>query len=97
MDLENLEIQNIYFLSDEEENKEYVQMRAPKRYIRDGQNPFEFFNDWEFERFRFSKNSIMFGILSLIKEGLARTNNRGTNISCNTVINLFTVLYILNS
>jgi len=52
-------------------------MRAPKRYIRDGQNPFEFFIDWEFKRkFRFSKNSVMFGILPL-EGGLARTNNHG--------------------
>jgi len=80
MDLENLEIQEINFLSDEEE--EYVQVRVPKRYIRDGQNPFEFFNDWEFKRrFRFSKNSIMFGIFPLIEEGLAKTNNRGLPIS----------------
>jgi len=72
-------IQDINFLSDEEENED-VQMRAPKRYIRDGQNPFEFFNDWEFKRrFRFSKNSIMFGILPLLKEGFARTNNNACN------------------
>jgi len=40
MDLDNLKIQDINFLSDEEENvqEEYVQMRAPKQYIRDGQN-----------------------------------------------------------
>jgi len=53
---------------------------VPKRYIRDGQNPFEFFNDWEFKRrFRFSKNSVMFGILPLLEEGLARTNNNACN------------------
>lgn len=55
MDLENprnLEIRDIDFLSEEEEE---MHMRAPKRYIRDGQNPFDFHNEWEFKRrFRFS-------------------------------------------
>lgn len=81
MDLENLrnlEIRDIDFLSEEEEE---MQMRAPKRYIRDGQNPFDFHNEWEFKRrFRFSKHSVMFGILPLIEEGLARINNRGLPI-----------------
>ena len=69
---------DIDFLSEEEEE---IQMRAPKRYIRDGQNPFDFHNEWEFKRrFRFSKHSVMFGILPLIEEGLARINNRGLPI-----------------
>lgn len=83
MDLENpvnLEIQNLYDMDEEEE--EGLQLRAPKQYIRDGQNPFEFYNDWEFKRrFRFSKASVMFGILPLIEEGLAKINNRGLPIS----------------
>ncbi|KYQ50663.1 Putative nuclease HARBI1 [Trachymyrmex zeteki] len=57
-------------------------LRAPKRYLRDKQNPFEFFNDREFKRrFRFSKVSVMFGILPLIEEGLAKINNRDLPIS----------------
>jgi len=83
MSMENLEIQDINFPSNEERgDEEYcVQMRVPKRYIRDGQNPLEFFNDWEFKRrFRFCKNSVMFGILPLIEEGLTKTNNRGLPI-----------------
>src|SRR5580765_4273475 len=67
------------FSSDEEEVEEIL-MRAPKRYLRDYQNPFEFYSEWEFKRrFRFSKNSVMFGILPLV--GLARINNRGLPIS----------------
>jgi len=59
-----------------------MQIRAPKRCIRDNQNPFEFFNEWEFKRrFRFSKNSVMFGTLSLIEKRLAKMNNRGLSIS----------------
>jgi len=57
-------------------------MRVPKRYIRDNQNPFEVYNEREFKRrFRFSKNSVLFGILPLIEEGLAKINNRGLPIS----------------
>lgn len=81
MDLENLEIVEIQDISSSSEEDE-IQIRAPKKYIRDGQNPFEFFNEQEFKRrFRFSKNSVMFGILPLIEEGLAKINNRGLPIS----------------
>ncbi|XP_071652147.1 putative nuclease HARBI1 [Temnothorax longispinosus] len=82
MDLANLEIRDIDFFNEEEEEDEEIQLRAPKRYIRDKQNPFEFYNEREFKkRFRFSKNSIMFGILPLVEEGLAKINNRGLPIS----------------
>ncbi|XP_018374684.1 PREDICTED: uncharacterized protein LOC108768661 [Trachymyrmex cornetzi] len=81
MDLANLEIQDINFFNEEEGDEEMV-LRAPKRYLRDKQNPFEFFNEREFKkRFRFSKDSVMFGILPLIEEGLAKINNRGLPIS----------------
>lgn len=82
MDWENaiIDLQDINFSSDDEE--EVLQMRAVKRYIRDGQNPFEFYNEWEFKRrFRFTKESVMFRILPLIEEGLAKNNNRGLPIS----------------
>lgn len=79
MDLQNLDIEEINFINDIEEDKE--EMHAPKRYLRDYQNPFEFFNEREFKkRFRFTKNSVMFGILPLIEEGLAKINNRGLPI-----------------
>jgi len=72
-----MENNGINFWSDDEEF-EYLPIRAPKRYLRDYQNPFEAYNDWEFKkRFRFAKNSIMFGILPLIEEGLSKINNRG--------------------
>jgi len=82
MDVENcrnIEIQDVNFSSDE---KEEVQVRIGKRYIRDAQNPFEFYNGREFKkRFRFSKDSVMFGILPLIEDGLTKANNRGLPIS----------------
>ena len=68
------EIEDIDLSSEEEKVEIYV----PKQYIRDGQNPFEFYNEREFKRrFRFAKDSIMFGILPLIEEGLSKVNNRG--------------------
>lgn len=84
MDLENpiyLEIQDDFLFEEEEEEERNLQLRAPKRYMRDGQNPFEFYNEWEFKRrFRFLKDSVMFGILPLIEEGLSKINNRGLPI-----------------
>lgn len=66
-------------LDEELENEPIV--RAPKRYIRDLQNPFEFYNNVEFKRrFRFSKNSILEGILPRIEEALQKPNNRGLPI-----------------
>jgi len=82
MDLANLEIRDIFLNEEDGEQNEEIQIRAPKRYIRDKENPFEFFNEEEFKkRFRFSKDSIMYGILPLVEEGLAKINNRGLPIS----------------
>lgn len=81
MDFENanIDLEDINFSSEDEGE---VQVRVVKRYIRDGQNPFEFYNEWEFKRrFRFSKQSVMFGILPLIEGGLRKINNRGLPIS----------------
>ncbi|KYN00539.1 Putative nuclease HARBI1, partial [Cyphomyrmex costatus] len=65
-----------------EEEYEVILIRAPKRYIRETPNPFEFFNENEFKRrFRFSKNSVMFGILPLVEEGLAKISNRGLPVA----------------
>ncbi|CAL1671761.1 unnamed protein product [Lasius platythorax] len=78
----NVEIPDIHFYSEEEEEEDELQIRLPKKYIRYAQNPFDIWNDIEFKkRFRFSKESIMFGILPLIEEGLAKINNRGLPIS----------------
>jgi hypothetical protein len=78
----NIEIQNINFSSEEEEEEEVIQVHIGKWYIQDGQNPFEFYNKWEFKRrFRFSKHLVMFGILPLIESGLTKTTNHGLPIS----------------
>jgi len=54
MDLANLEIRNIFFNEEKEENEE-IQICSPKWYIHNKENPFEFFNKQEFKkRFWFS-------------------------------------------
>nr|XP_012231350.1 PREDICTED: uncharacterized protein LOC105677354 [Linepithema humile] len=69
---------HINFSSDEEGVEDAIR-RAPKRYLRDFQNPFEFYSEIEFKRrFRFSKNSVLFGIFPLIEQGLAKINNRAS-------------------
>lgn len=73
MDIEEIDMQEI-----EDEIQDIVALRAPKRYIRDGQNPFEFYNNQEFKRrFRFSKEAILYELLPKIEEDLAKINNRG--------------------
>ncbi|XP_036143392.1 uncharacterized protein LOC118645789 [Monomorium pharaonis] len=74
------QISDIEDIEDDFENVERVRIR--KRYIRDGQNPFEFYNNLQFKkRYRFDKDSILYGILPKIEEGLAKINNRGLPIS----------------
>ncbi|XP_067204599.1 putative nuclease HARBI1 isoform X1 [Linepithema humile] len=71
------EINDIEDIEDDFENVE----RVRKRYIRDGQNPFEFYNNLQFKkRYRFNKDSVLYGILPKIEEGLQKINNRGLPI-----------------
>lgn len=68
MELRNIDIAN---LSDSEEDDVVVVTRIPKKCIRDGQDPFQFYNEDAFKRrFRFNKETIKFGILPKIEEGL---------------------------
>lgn len=65
----------------EDDRDENMVERVRKRYIRDVQNPFEFYNNLEFKRrYRFEKDSVLYGILPKIEEGLAKINNRGLPI-----------------
>jgi len=74
----NIDLLNIEEL---EELEEEPIVHAPKRYIRDMQNPFEYYNDVEFKRrYRFNKHSILHGILPRIHEPLTKINNRGLPI-----------------
>nr|XP_046487995.1 putative nuclease HARBI1 [Neodiprion pinetum] len=65
----------------EEEGHNVVPLRV-RRYIRDAQDLFEFYDETEFQRrYRFTKESVMYGILPKIEEGIARINNRGLPIA----------------
>jgi len=71
--------------SDESEN-EYLEnrhmWRLAKRYIRDWENPIEFFDDIAFKkRYRFSKEAIIDILLPLVNWRLRRCNNRGLPFS----------------
>ncbi|XP_043470202.1 putative nuclease HARBI1 [Leptopilina heterotoma] len=56
-------------------------IRRAKRYIRDAENPFEI-DEWDFQRrYRFTKDSVLFGILPEIQAGLIKHNNRGLPIA----------------
>lgn len=56
--------------------------RLGKRYIRDVQNPIEYFSDAEFKtRYRFSKETIQYILLPLVHEELNHLGNRGLPIS----------------
>ncbi|KAJ8685524.1 hypothetical protein QAD02_021317 [Eretmocerus hayati] len=57
--------------------------RIPKRYVRDYQNPFEYWREDEFtNRYRFSKAVVMHYILPLIRDALDLVNsNRGLPVS----------------
>ncbi|XP_066602013.1 putative nuclease HARBI1 [Prorops nasuta] len=71
-DLEELEdVQNL-------EDDQNMRLRLPKRYIRDAQDPFDFYRSHEFrKRYRFSKGGIKYVILPEIVEGLQKCNKRG--------------------
>ncbi|XP_066602161.1 putative nuclease HARBI1 [Prorops nasuta] len=57
-------------------------MRCPKRYIRNFEDPFDRWNEIEFKkRFRFSKESVIHGILPLCEKKLSRSSNRGLPIT----------------
>jgi hypothetical protein len=79
-DMDNMDMDDS--LDDSSEDEDERDLRAPKRYIRDGQNPFEFYTDTEFKRrFRFSKDSVLHGILPRIQHELVKVNNRGLPIA----------------
>jgi len=71
--------------SDDESENEYLEdryaWRLAKRYIRDWENPIEFFDDIAFKRYRFSKGAIIDILLPLVNWRLRRCSNRGLPFS----------------
>lgn len=60
---------------------EDIFMVMPRRYIRDMENPLEFYSDVEFKRrFRFTKNNVIQLLLPIIAP-LQRNTNRGLPVS----------------
>jgi len=56
--------------------------RLAKRYIRDWENPMEFFEDVLFrQKYRFSKGTVIEILLSLVNAQLRQLSNRGLPIS----------------
>jgi hypothetical protein len=56
--------------------------RAPKRYVRDAQNPFEYYSEIEFKRrFRFTKECAAYYILPLVNDVLQKESRRGLPVS----------------
>lgn len=81
IDLRELDDLPDLFVDELEEREENI-VRVPKRYIRDGHNPFQFYDEKEFKRrFRFSKEAVTHGLLPKVEEGLAKINNRGLPIA----------------
>lgn len=66
----------------EDENEDYQNpLRLAKRYIRDWENPIEFFEDLPFrKRYKFSKEAVIEILLPLVNDQLRRLNNRGLPI-----------------
>jgi len=65
---------------DDEDNEPVGHL--PKRYIRDGENPFVFYDDVQFKRrYRFSKDVVTNVILPQINVALNKNNNRGLPIA----------------
>jgi len=67
----------------EDENLEDRNLwRLAKRYIRDWENPMEFFEDVPFrQRYRFSKRTEIEILLPLVNAQLRQLNNRGLPVS----------------
>ncbi|XP_066585460.1 putative nuclease HARBI1 [Prorops nasuta] len=65
--------------SEDNGNEEIVRH---KRYVRDFFNPLEFYEEYQFLiRYRFSKQSVMYGLLPLIQDYLMKNDQRGLPIS----------------
>ncbi|XP_066590863.1 putative nuclease HARBI1 [Prorops nasuta] len=70
---------NLISSSDSSSDEEYSgSIRRHKRYLRDAINPFESYDERNFKlRYRFSKESTMYGLLPLIEHYLKKPDRRG--------------------
>lgn len=81
MEIENIRNIDLEEIDEIDSSDDEGYVRVPKRYIRDWMNPFEFYYEREFKRrFRFNKDSVLYGILPKIQNELIHNNNRGLPI-----------------
>jgi len=73
---------NLFDSSDSSLNEEnHITIIREKRYIRDMINPFTAYHEHEFYiRYRFSKHSVMHGLLPLVMDGIRKLDKRGLPI-----------------
>lgn len=74
---------NLFEASDSssDEENDNIGIIREKRYVRDAINPFTVYHEHEFHiRYRFSKDSVMYGLLPLVTDGLTRPDMRGLPI-----------------
>jgi len=73
---------NLFDSSDSSSDEEnHITIIREKRYIRDMINPFTAYREHEFHiRYRFSKHSVMHGLLPLVMDGIRKPDRRGLPI-----------------
>ena len=63
---------------DYDDVEEIIRVRIPRRYIRNGYNPLEFFGNVEFKRrFRFSKETVVEVLFPLVENFFDKPTRRG--------------------
>ncbi|XP_071580307.1 putative nuclease HARBI1 isoform X2 [Temnothorax nylanderi] len=67
--------------SSSDEENDNIGIIREKRYVRDAINPFTAYREHEFHiRYRFSKESVMYGLLPLVMDSLTKPDMRGLPI-----------------
>uniref|UniRef100_A0A6P7HB24 Uncharacterized protein LOC114348516 n=1 Tax=Diabrotica virgifera virgifera TaxID=50390 RepID=A0A6P7HB24_DIAVI len=67
-----------YYVVNREINEQNDILQVPRRYIRDMQNPLQFYSDNEFrKRYRFRKQTVIEIMLPVIYDEMVKINRRG--------------------
>lgn len=70
-----------------------LEVRVPKRYIRDMENPIKLYHDYEFlERFRFPKFIVLNVLMPMVFNTELPENNDHRGLSISQIIKLLTAL-----
>lgn len=88
---EDIELESDIDSDSGDEPEDPIILRLQKRYIRDQNDPFQFYSDKGFKRrYRFEKNNVRYGVLLFLEEHLGKANHRGLPIA--PVLQLFVCL-----